>query len=227
MQPTHERNFPSPSSGKSGGSSVDSIHHLRTLKCPAREFFIIDEFGQVGGADTVTTSTLVVVCGFPGVGKSTVSAAIVDRLGGTRFRTDVVRNDLFNAPDYTVEEERQVYDEICQRAREALRRHQTVVLDGTFYRQRYRDRASSIAVDAGSDLLIIRVDCDLQTVRDRISSRSDDESDADFRIHKLYRERFEPIERDYELIDNSDEIDETMRQIERLTATLEGTTSAE
>ncbi|MCF2241345.1 AAA family ATPase, partial [Halobacterium salinarum] len=44
---------------------------------------------------------LVVVCGLPGTGKTTVSGHAAETLDAELLRTDVVRTDLFPEPDYT------------------------------------------------------------------------------------------------------------------------------
>ena len=44
----------------------------------------------------LSAPTLVVVCGLPGVGKSTVAGVVSDRLEASRLRTDVVRKELFD-----------------------------------------------------------------------------------------------------------------------------------
>jgi predicted kinase len=53
-------------------------------------------------------------------------------------------------------------------------------------------------------------------VRDRIERREDDESDADFEVHRLYRETFDPLARDHVTVDNSDGLEVTRRQVAEL-----------
>ena len=65
---------------------------------------------------------LVVVCGLPGVGKTTVAEHASERLDGTLLRTDVVRKELFPDPEYTDAEAAAVYDELFARASEELAR---------------------------------------------------------------------------------------------------------
>lgn len=65
---------------------------------------------------------LVVVCGLPGTGKTTVATEVADRVGGRLLRTDVVRKDLVDDPDYTDAETRRVYDELLDRAERTLGR---------------------------------------------------------------------------------------------------------
>jgi predicted kinase len=159
---------------------------------------------------------LVVVCGLPGAGKTTVSEAIADRLDAPRLRTDVVRKDLLEAPDYTREESRRVYEELLTRGETALDTAGGVVLDGTFKREPQRDAAAALAASREVSFQLVKVECEPAVVRDRIAAREGDESDADFEIHELHREQFEPLDRDHTVVDNSNTLAETHRQVDAM-----------
>jgi len=155
---------------------------------------------------------LVVVCGLPGVGKSTVSRAIADRLDAAVLRTDVVRKELFGEPAYTTDETAAVYDERLARARARLRTG-PVVLDGTFKRRDRRADARDLAASVGSRFRLVRVDCDEAVVEERIAER-EGVSDADIEIHRRFRDRFEPVEIDHLVVDNSGPQAATRRRVE-------------
>lgn len=157
---------------------------------------------------------LVVVCGLPGVGKSTVAHTVAERLGAEVLRTDAVRKELFDDPQYTDAETDAVYDELLLRARKRLQSAEQVVLDATFKSRARRKDARELAADAEAAFHLIRVDCDADTVERRIATR-DDISDADFDIHLEFKERFERIEMDHIRIDNSGDESETVAQVER------------
>jgi predicted kinase len=156
---------------------------------------------------------LVVVCGLPGVGKTTVAAYAADLLDADLLRTDVVRKELFPDPEYTDAEQTAVYDELLSRARDRLTDGHPVVLDGTFHAREYRDRALGVAESTDSAGHLLRVVGDQSTVEARIADREDDASDADGRVHRHYRDRFETVERDHTAVDNSGDLDATYDQI--------------
>jgi hypothetical protein len=160
------------------------------------------------------TPRLVVVCGLPGVGKTTVAEDIADRLDGRLLRTDVVRKEILTDPDYTEEESRMVYAELFDRAREVVDGGRSAVLDGTFKDARHRDRAVELSESLETGFRLVKVECAEEVVRERIESRHDDESDADFEIHRLYRDRFDPISTDHVTVDNSEGLAETTRQVD-------------
>jgi hypothetical protein len=163
-------------------------------------------------ADTVS---LVLVCGPPGVGKTTVANEATAHVDGELLRTDVVRKDLYPEPTYESEETQRVYAELLNRARTLLDDGESVVLDGTFRRRQQRERVEKIAAQRGIPFELLRVRCAEDVVRERIAGREDDASDADFEIHQLIREEFEPITREHARIDNSGTCAETCAQIDQ------------
>ncbi|WP_135821223.1 AAA family ATPase [Halostella litorea] len=158
---------------------------------------------------------LVVVCGPPGVGKTTVSEGIVDRIDGELLRTDVVRNDVAPDPEYTPEERERVYDELFARGRERIRRGESVVFDGTFQHSELRQRARALAAELGAEFRSVKVECAEPVVRERIRAREGGESDADVEVHELIREGFDPLDGDHVTVDNSESRAHTERQIDR------------
>lgn len=158
---------------------------------------------------------LVVYCGLPGVGKSTVSAYTAEQLGATRYRSDEVRKDLFEEPSYTSAETRATYDELLERARAELEAGRDVVVDATFRERRERDRAETVAVEADATAQFVHVTCPSEIVVDRLHDRTDDPSDADLEVYREHRDSFDPFERDHVTIDNGGSLAETRRQVDR------------
>lgn len=156
---------------------------------------------------------LVVACGPPGVGKTTVAEAAADHLGATLLRTDVVRKDLFTEPTYTDEEINRTYRELFDRAGGLLKSGESVVLDGTFRRQGQRGAAASLATERGATFRLLRVKCDPTVARRRIRERETDASDADVAVYEELRAEFEPIEREHTAIDNSGSRAASRRQV--------------
>src|SRR6056297_2639687 len=121
-----------------------------------------------------TTPQLVVVCGLPGVGKTTVAEDIAERLDGRLLRTDVIRKEILSDPDYTEEEARMVYREMFDRASELVEDGTSAVLDGTFKEEGYRDHAIALSETLDAEFRLVKVECDEEVVRERIAGRQDD-----------------------------------------------------
>lgn len=160
-------------------------------------------------------STLFVVCGLPGVGKTTVAREIAERVGGELLRTDVVRKDLFSDPEYTDEEAEAVYGELLDRARATLDAETDAVVDGTFKTRAVRDRARRAAGAADAAVQFVKVECAEDVVRERIRARTDDASDADFAVHRLFRAEYEPVAVDHVTVDNSGGVAALREQVDR------------
>lgn len=174
-----------------------------------------DAIGSLSPQRDLSEPALIVVCGVPGVGKTTVATTIAERLNGELLRTDVVRKDVLPDPEYTEEETRMVYRELFDRGREAIERGDSVVLDGTFRARRFRDHAAGVADRSNATFRLVKVECAPEVVKERIADRTDDASDADFEIHVKYRKEFEPLEREHLTVDNSNGLDETRQQVRR------------
>lgn len=159
---------------------------------------------------------LVVVCGPPGTGKTTVAGMVADRLDATRLRTDVVRAELVDEPGYDEHETDRTYEAVCDRARELLREDRDVVLDGTFRTARHRELARRVGAAAGADVAVVRVTCEEAVARDRIAEREGDASDADAAVAAALRAEFEPVEGDHVTVDNSGSLERTRDQVAAL-----------
>lgn len=145
--------------------------------------------------------TLTIVCGLPGVGKTTTAREVAAETDATVIRSDVVRKQLFDDPSYSSQETEQVYEAVLDRARATL--PEPVVLDATFRRRRHRAKASALARAQGVDFRIVKVECDDAVVRRRIRERTNDASDADVSVY--LQAEFEPLMREAEIIDNTPE----------------------
>lgn len=162
------------------------------------------------------TPRLLTYCGLPGVGKSTISGYTAERLGAVWYRSDEVRGDIFDDPAYTPDESARTYEEMVGRARKDLNAGRNVVLDGTFKQARDRKRANELARETGVAQQFVRVICPPAVVRDRITARTDDASDADLSVYETLRSKFEPLETDHVVIDNGGSLAEAREQVDQI-----------
>jgi predicted kinase len=146
---------------------------------------------------------LAVVCGPPGTGKTTIAEWIARNRDARLIRTDVVRGDVVDDPEYTEDERKRVYESVFRRIQTGLEDRSSVVADGTFDRREYRERARHITADAGVPFELVRVTCDPETVERRIERRENDESDATVENYHEIRDGFDPVTDPHLRIDNS------------------------
>lgn len=167
------------------------------------------------GTDTTDDLWLVALCGLPGVGKSTVASYVMEHTDATRLRTDVIRKELFDEPEYTKAERDTVYGALHDRAEEHLDAGESVVLDATFAQAQYRRPLQHIADEHEAQFQFVRVVCDQSVVEDRIAER-EGVSDADFEVYQHFKRTFEPLTADHVTVDNSTSKADTRAQVDRL-----------
>lgn len=136
---------------------------------------------------------LIVILGLPGTGKTTLAMALSARTGARHLNTDRVRTRLGLRGQYDETTKAHVYDELLREARNTLCQGVPVVLDGTFYRQAFRDRIAGLAHETGADLKWIELRARPETVRQRVSGERP-YSEADFSVYQKIREAYEPLE---------------------------------
>ncbi|MEO3811560.1 AAA family ATPase [Sphaerisporangium sp. B11E5] len=149
-------------------------------------------------------ATLVLVGGLPGTGKSTLAAALADRLGYTVLASDRVRKELAGiAPEqpaaapfeegiYTREWTARAYEELSSRARGLLGFGESVILDASWTDAAHRAAAGRLAEETFSDLVALRCTALPQVTAERLARRRGGVSDADQTIADVMRETTAP-----------------------------------
>ena len=137
-------------------------------------------------------TVLIVILGLPGTGKTTFASALAARTGALHLNTDMLRVELGLRGQYDETTKARVYDELLRLTRNALKQGTPVVLDGTFYRQAFRDRITDLARETGAALKWIELTASPETVKERVSHKRP-YSEADFAVYMKIREAFEPL----------------------------------
>jgi hypothetical protein len=131
----------------------------------------------------------VVVRGLSGTGKSTLAAALAEKLGAAHLQTDRVRKQLFPGATpseygqgcYTTAARAMVYDAMLSQARELLAERIPVVLDGTFLTVTSRSSAVEAATRKGAATVMLVCGCPPEVAAQRLADRAAEgksESDA-------------------------------------------------
>lgn len=176
---------------------------------------------------------LILMVGLPGTGKSTLSRALVERLGGFVIDKDVIRPALFGPSqiDYTVEQDDFCQDVMLEVAGYLLKRKPElrVFLDGRPFSRRYqRERVVAAAAKARSPLAVIECVAREQTALGRI--RRDLESGSHLaanRTEDLYFVKKKDFEREPPsearlTISSDDPLEQSIESVQRYLCEIEG-----
>ncbi len=158
---------------------------------------------------------LICVAGLPGSGKSVVAQMIATKLDGLLLRTDAIRKELFAVPDYSPTESIRTYAEFNRRAEDGLAAGRVVVMDATFYSRASREEAASIARRLGHPWHLLLISAPEELVQERIARRTNDISDADFRVYLEMKAIFEPVTEAHTAIDNRSGMNELSALVDR------------
>ena len=144
---------------------------------------------------------IVIVCGLPGVGKTSLAALLALLINAVMLSSDKVRKELIAKPTYSKQEVRLIYDLILVIARYLHDAGLNCIIDATFNTQKSRDRFKERFPD--SQIIIVECICPESTVVQRLKSRKKDYSDADISIYKRMKRYYEPILEDHITVDTS------------------------
>jgi predicted kinase len=143
-------------------------------------------------------AALVMLMGFPGVGKTHCARLLAARLGAANVATDHLRSRLFIAASYADDENRAVFGIAEALVDELLSEGHVVILDATNLVARYRAPMESVASRRGVTTHHVLIVSDDGEARARLAARATaradgDHSDADVAVYDRMRERgFEP-----------------------------------
>ena len=156
-------------------------------KTPLPTFLTKDREASV--LKTILKSRLILFCGLPSSGKSTIARLVASELGNAvHIQTDIIRY-MFPKPSYTRDESSFVYSAMFQVGKEALRRGFDAILDATFLKEDYRAEAVRKLSRFYSKIYIIGVTCALDTVVARNNRRKGAEvvpTETLLRFHSMY-----------------------------------------
>ena len=202
------------------GSSAAAVKAQTRAYAERADALVAQLRHEIGAPPTPAgTPALVVLMGYPGVGKSHCARLLATRLGAARIASDQLRSRLFIAPTYTAEENATIFRCVDALVDGMLREGHRVIVDATNLVARYRAASVGAAQRAGAPVVFVRVVADEAANRARLELRrtaraADDHSDADLRVYERMRDRpFEPPAEGHLELVNGDELDAEIERI--------------
>jgi predicted kinase len=156
---------------------------------------------------------LVVLCGLPGTGKSTLARRLADALPAVIIESDRVRQRLFVPPTYTADESQHVHQVCHILIGWYLRHYHHVVYDATNLYEHHRRLAYRLGARNRAQLVVAEITANDAVIRERLAPRrrkdsvapgAEDCSDADWEVYLRMRRRAEPIQHKHITVDTSD-----------------------
>ncbi len=163
----------------------------------ARRYFGL-AYRYAGGTER---SSLVVLYGLMGSGKTSIARHLREQFGWHLLSTDAVRKQIsgvgeatrvyvpYNEGLYSPEMNRKTYAEVCERAENLLLAGFNVVVDGAFKRQSERLPVIEMAERTGSRLVFLRATCEVPEQRRRLSKRQRHDTRSDGRVELMEHQR--------------------------------------
>lgn len=160
---------------------------------------------------------LILMAGFPGTGKSTISRALAAELGGTVLDKDVTRAALFPPADieYSTEQDEFVMRVMLKVAGYIFRKDPAryVFLDGRTFSRRYQlDRATGYAQAIGQPWRIIECVCSEESARKRLTEDAAHlAANRNFSLYLEVKARFEEITMPKTVVDTNQPLAECVK----------------
>lgn len=136
---------------------------------------------------------ILIICGLPGVGKTTLAKFLAPLIDGKILSTDKIRKELFSHPTYLRKERKFVYNVMVLIAKYLHKSGINCILDATFNIEKSRQEIKTKLQLSEDEFFIIKCFCPEIIVKSRLKDRKDEYSDADYSIYKKMKKIFEPV----------------------------------
>jgi len=156
---------------------------------------------------------IIIICGLPGVGKTTLAKELAPLVNAVLLSTDKIRKELFSRPTYGRGERKLIYDAMILIAKYLHKAGINCILDATFTRESSRLEIKKKLGLASKDFHIIECICPEDIILSRLRQRKHDYSDADYSVYEKMKKIYEPVNEEHITIDTSSLSNKDIRSI--------------
>ncbi len=146
---------------------------------------------------------IVLICGLPGVGKTTIAKNLAPLIDAVILSSDKIRKELIPNPTYTKEERKLIYDVMVLIAAYLQNSGTNIILDATFNKEDSRNKVKQRIRVPRDEFFIIECVCPENIIFSRIKNRKEDYSDADISVYQKMKKIYEPVKVDHITVDTS------------------------
>ncbi len=156
---------------------------------------------------------IMIICGLPGVGKSTLANKIAPRINAVILSSDKIRKEIFQNPTYSVFERKLVYDIMIVIAKYLNDVRVRCILDATFNREESRVAIKERLGLDDRDFQIIECTCPENIAISRLESRKNGYSDATSEIYYKMKKIYESVSLPHITIDTTIPIETNIEKV--------------
>ncbi len=156
---------------------------------------------------------IIIICGLPGVGKTTLAKNLAPRINASILSSDKIRKELFSIPTYFASELKMVYDVMIVIAKYLNDIGENCILDATFNREDSRIEVKKKLELDDRQFCITECSCPEEIAISRLGFRKDDYSDATIQTYQKMKNTREPVKADHITVDTTLSPDENAAKI--------------
>lgn len=136
---------------------------------------------------------IIVVFGLPGSGKSYFASRLAKKLKAQYANSDKIRRQLFTDRKYSIDEKAKVYNVMIEKAKMAIRKNESIVIDATFFKKGIREKFIELSQASEVKIIFIEIQAELGVIEERLSKKRQ-YSEADYSVYLQVEKAFEPME---------------------------------
>lgn len=146
---------------------------------------------------------IVIFCGLPGVGKTTVAKKLAPLIDGIILSSDKIRKELIPQPTYERYERELIYHVMILLAKYLHNAGKNCILDATFNKEEFRNQAKKKINCSDNQYFIVECFCPEDMAISRIKHRKGGYSDANITTYLRMKKIYEPVKAKHLRIDTS------------------------
>ena len=156
---------------------------------------------------------IILICGYPGVGKTTLANELGPLINAVILSTDKIRKELIDKPNYSEEEKRLIYNILLLIAKYLHNSGINCILDATFNNQKAIEDIKKGLNLTDDQFKIVECICPEELIISRIQNRKMGYSDADVSIYRMIKENYEPIQEKHIIVDTSQSLKKIVAEV--------------
>lgn len=146
---------------------------------------------------------IVIVCGLPGIGKTTFAKKLAPLIDAVVLSTDKIRKELISSPTYQKQERKLIYDVMILLAKYLHNSGTNCILDATFNRENSRIEVKEKLDIQDKEFFVIECLCPENIIIARIKKRKNDYSDANLEVYQKMKKIYEPVKGKHIAVDTT------------------------